>query len=354
LLFVFNGVFLYHLTKQLTNQENIAFVATVAYSWSPASIFFSALYSESIYLMLSFLGMLVLYRRSNAPINRIFSVFMFAFAYLARANGILNFGFVAFRNAEYIASLITNKPYPTLEITFNVVYEGLFLFLEYMIFILPVKFFEWNTLQKFCPISLTQFCSSNSRISELFLSPNKCFYPNETDDLPWCRSYSFITPVPCYYSHIQQKFWGVRLFGHWHIRKLPFFLIASPTLALNFYGSYDVLKSVLIHKPLISTLFLNKLFPFAIHSLFISCSAIFVYNVEVITRLTFASTPFIYITIARMIVKKSPTTFSFDNISLYKFFGFRSLSISNMFVLLYVLLYCFIGAISHSNWLPYI
>lgn len=54
--------------------------------------------------------------------------------------------------------------------------------------------------------------------------------------------------MPSYYSNVQEKYWSVGLFGYWKLKKIPFFLIAAPTLGFVFYGALSLLINFLIDK----------------------------------------------------------------------------------------------------------
>ena len=85
-------IYLYKLTMILFNNNNPLAVSTILlYSLNPANIFFSAVYSESLFSMLTFSSIYCLYA------NRfLFSVVLVFSSCLCRSNGILNFGYIAY------------------------------------------------------------------------------------------------------------------------------------------------------------------------------------------------------------------------------------------------------------------
>ena len=167
--------------------------------------------------------------------------------------------------------------------------------------------------------------------------------------------------LPPYYSHIQKKYWRVEFFGHWKFRKLPFFMVAGPTLFIVFYGSIKLFSGILKRKSRLPQLSDSILVPFAVHSLLLSFLSLTIYNVEVCTRLIYSSSPFIYIIIARIILDRTTNIITPKNYfinGIFSFFPLLSLYngfLNVTFVLLtYLLGYCFIGIIMHVKWLPYI
>uniref|UniRef100_A0A914KTU9 GPI mannosyltransferase 2 n=1 Tax=Meloidogyne incognita TaxID=6306 RepID=A0A914KTU9_MELIC len=99
-LFVINGMLLFRLTLFL-NGGNIkeSILAVYLHCWCPASIFYSSLYSESIYQTFTFLGLLLIYSPTtniSSRLNLLFASAIFSLAYLTRSNGLTNIGFIGF------------------------------------------------------------------------------------------------------------------------------------------------------------------------------------------------------------------------------------------------------------------
>jgi hypothetical protein len=66
--------------------------------------------------------------------------------------------------------------------------------------------------------------------------------PGNLENLTWCnpnRDPAIL--FPSFYEHVQEKYWGVGLFGYWEFRKIPLFLVAAPTIGFIFYGAFDFL-----------------------------------------------------------------------------------------------------------------
>jgi Gpi18-like mannosyltransferase len=82
ILFIINGYLLYRLVTLITEKERLARTAVLVFSWSPASIFFSSLYSESLYFSFTLAALIHLYQRPDDRWNQLFSSFIFSFAYL--------------------------------------------------------------------------------------------------------------------------------------------------------------------------------------------------------------------------------------------------------------------------------
>lgn len=94
-MFVVNGVLLFKLCLLLTKNAKESLIAVYIYCFNPASIFFSSLYTETVYFFFVLMGLIVLNKDSDLlrfPV----AACIFAFAYLTRANGFLNIGYIAF------------------------------------------------------------------------------------------------------------------------------------------------------------------------------------------------------------------------------------------------------------------
>lgn len=54
--------------------------------------------------------------------------------------------------------------------------------------------------------------------------------------------YPFWIPLPSFYAAVQQKYWNVKSFGYWKLKKIPCFLMALPAVLIVFYGCYRELR----------------------------------------------------------------------------------------------------------------
>lgn len=89
ILFNTASIYLYKLTMILFNQNrSIATLACLFFSFNPASIFFSAAYSESLFSTLTFASVYYLYSEKFIP-----SLFLLFLSCFARSNGVLNCGY---------------------------------------------------------------------------------------------------------------------------------------------------------------------------------------------------------------------------------------------------------------------
>lgn len=183
--------------------------------------------------------------------------------------------------------------------------------------------------------------------------------PGDLSNLSWCNSKAFSVLFPSYYSVVQNKYWDVGFMGYWQFRKIPFFLMASPTLIFIFYGFFDLLCDLTLDRRKLEEVISDKslVIPFGVHSLFIAFAGIFVYNVEVSTRLLYSSSPFIYIVLARIMSRQTPRIKVPEDLlipPLPFLFNYALVRPLHFLMLSYLLGYFTIGTMMHVNWLPYV
>jgi len=93
--FIYPSYGLFRLGRIVLGQEKraIAYVAAVLFCYNPASIFFSAAYTESLFALLTFSGLTELYQDRDLK-----ATLYFAGASLTRSNGIFLIGFLLYKH----------------------------------------------------------------------------------------------------------------------------------------------------------------------------------------------------------------------------------------------------------------
>ncbi|KAK6010642.1 hypothetical protein OSTOST_24304, partial [Ostertagia ostertagi] len=95
--FLIAAALLYRIVLRVSRSVKQAIIAVLLFSANPASIFFSAAYTESLYCMLTFAGICVLLEdRPSFFIRYLGSLLCFGLAYATRSNGLINIGYVGF------------------------------------------------------------------------------------------------------------------------------------------------------------------------------------------------------------------------------------------------------------------
>ena len=98
-LFVNTCKIFYELSKSVLQDCNLAYMSTVLFCFNPASIFFSASYSESIFSFCT-LSALLNYEKGGGYVAPI----LFGLGGAARSNGLINLGFVIYHKLRHGAA----------------------------------------------------------------------------------------------------------------------------------------------------------------------------------------------------------------------------------------------------------
>ena len=186
-------VLLYLLTIDLTHHNLLSLLSSALFCITPASVFMSAVYTESVFVCLSFAGMLCLQR------SRTFSAsIFFSLASATRSNGMVLAGFIIYHHA------MTLLHRPDCRIVLHTIAK---LSIQVAVVFLPFSLFQ--------AYGYFRFCSSVS-----------------LDDAPvWC-SYT----VPHSYSSIQAHYWGLGFLSYYQWKQLPNFLLCSPMVLMVGYS----------------------------------------------------------------------------------------------------------------------
>ncbi|VDN19228.1 unnamed protein product, partial [Gongylonema pulchrum] len=354
-VFILCGQLLYALCLLLTKSIKVALIASIIFSLNPASIFFSAIYSEGIYMLFTLSAMFTLYADPGLPfIRHVVAALLFSFAFATRLNPASIFFSAIYSEGIYmlftLSAMFTLYADPGLPFIRHVVAALLFSFafatrsngilnFGYIMFQLLVETIYSASLRKYiwqrdCGTVMlkvlphgtrthNRFCSSNATSnSSTELLPdsvrqyaveNNLVLPDDLKKPIWCKQKrSMLNPMPVFYVHIQKKYWQVEPFGYWQLKKLPCFLMASPVVFFVAYGSLVELNRL---RTLRGSLFVAlwyslqdpcSLIPFLVHSLLLTALALVLYNVEVLTRITFSSSPFIYLVLAQYMDHRTP------------------------------------------------
>uniref|UniRef100_A0A915DDD6 GPI mannosyltransferase 2 n=1 Tax=Ditylenchus dipsaci TaxID=166011 RepID=A0A915DDD6_9BILA len=227
IIFVVNGLLLFRLAYILTGSLKEAIISVYIFCWSPASIFFSAVYSESLYMLFTFSAILFLQYEPNNRVRQILVSFILSFAFLTRSNGLTNIGYIGFHiMLEVVLRKSSDGKLEFEELNLNFflkVFSKLpFLLLCFCIMVLPLRLFGFTVEEKFCTTSAAY---QDERVVDYIQNANVSFVlPGNVGNMTWCsKDKDPAILMPAYYTEVQEKYWGVSLFGYWRLRKIPFF-----------------------------------------------------------------------------------------------------------------------------------
>ncbi|KAK6056087.1 mannosyltransferase [Cooperia oncophora] len=301
--FLIAAVLLYRIVLRVSRSVKQAVIAVLIFSANPASIFFSAAYTESLYCMLTFAGICVLLEdRPSFFIRYLGSLLCFGLAYATRSNGLINIGYVGFFCLiDFLLNVDHEHPRRRrviLRRPITVIISRATAFIMRMILAvlsIALPIFVHGRRQQIA------FCSQSSASSvpstlQRFATEHQLVTVGRTDVIDWCKSL-------------------------WH-------LLAE--------GGDHV--------------------PYTLHAMFMALGALFVYNAEVLTRMLFSSSPFPYLVLARWISDITPQVrlsdlFVPQPLPFLTYFCRRGLP--EFLLYLYLMVYLIFGTTMHAMWLPF-
>ncbi|XP_057449100.1 uncharacterized protein LOC130740483 [Lotus japonicus] len=204
LAFVLAALFLYRLSITILKDPEVALRATILFCFNPASIFYSSIYSESLYALLSFEGLYYFVSGGN---NK--AVLLLALSGCARSNGVLNAGYLCFQTMHRAYHAIFQKKRVALAL--QIVTVG----------------------------ALRSACIFAPFIAfQAYGYYNMCVGHSPDEIRPWCKA-----RVPLLYNYIQSRYWNVGFLRYFQLKQLPNFLLASPMLSLALCSIVHFAKS---------------------------------------------------------------------------------------------------------------
>ncbi|KYN23089.1 PREDICTED: GPI mannosyltransferase 2 [Trachymyrmex cornetzi] len=367
--FVKSAIIFYDLTESVFQNTITAYKAAILYCINPASIFFSALYSESMFAYLTFYIML----GSIKCMSNIY--FPLALSTLVRSNGIINIGFpIYFRlknlcNSERIETY--GRKHNVLSILWHILklmkLNNYFIILSIIIkSLFPFVLLQLYNYMKFCistfdksllPVHILQYAVENNLI-----------LAGKTNSI-WCNA-----SVPLAYSYVQKTYWNVGFLRYYQFKQIPNFVLALPILyitlqcikefaseyrdelyLLGFFDSKAKSENIKVKK------YPSSMFFFVIHGLFLTMFCLFFVHIQISTRLLASATPLIYwycaLTMSHKCTNHIDLQYESDEnmCSKWKVFFLyqKRYTLQDKFILFYFIGYTIVGCFMFSNFLPW-
>ena len=277
--FVLNTIFfviavfaIHRLTLVLIDPSGeFAFKTVGRFIVSPATVFFLATYTESMFAALTFTSLLMIHQ------NQVFTgSILIALSTLTRSNGLITIGFLF----HHLVLLYVNGRIGNLQFLFKVI---------------------MSTVVTIFPFFYYQF---------IYIKATYCGFDYDKSKWSFCHaSRDWETP----YNYLQSRYWKQGFLNYWKLKQIPNFILAMPIILVIVITS---ITWILINKKLTSNLGFVPLkgkqdeetrenprenfwkckfmVPFIFHGLFLVIYGLFFTHVQVITRLICSSTPLIY------------------------------------------------------------
>ncbi|KAI3890646.1 hypothetical protein MKW92_014172 [Papaver armeniacum] len=202
--FLLSAIYFYRLSVIILKDRKAAFRASILFCFNPASIFYSSIYTESLYSLFSLGGVYHLLSGGNT-----IAVLLFALSGAARSNGVLNAGYICFQALHRAYDAIVQKKRIGLAVM-TLIGGAL------------------RSLCIFAPFVAFQAYGYHNLCRGLI-----------SDEIrPWCKA-----RVPFLYDFLQGHYWGVGFLKYFQLKQLPNFLLASPILSLALCSVAHYVKS---------------------------------------------------------------------------------------------------------------
>ncbi|XP_046643668.1 GPI mannosyltransferase 2-like isoform X2 [Daphnia pulicaria] len=335
--FIIAAYFLFLITDKLFNNSNFALQTWKLFCISPATIFFLAPYSESLFSALTFGGIYncIEYKFLTASI-------FFAGSGLTRSNGLVNIGFLL---------------YFAVKKTFSTKWKGVPTLVAKIVISVIITVFPFLCYQYY---AFTLFCFHKPHrlptvIHNYLVDRN---FTVRGERIPqWCEQ-----SIPFSYSVIQSQYWNVGFLRYFEWKQLPNFLLAAPILCLVFlyslmyvkqnfhivshYNSFTSGRSQISHP-----IFRPAACVFAAHSIFLGLFTFFFAHVQISTRLIGSSCPAVYWMMTWMMDGKLASKRNL--MEQWNPLRQKNLSTAGKCVRFYCLSYVVIGTVMFVNHLPW-
>ncbi|QQP32468.1 GPI mannosyltransferase 2 [Caligus rogercresseyi] len=259
--FVLAALVLFELSRKVLKDEYLAYKASLFFCINPASIFFSAAYSESLYSLTSFYAMLKIERSFKLQVS-----LLLLFPSATRANGFLNVGFSLYKMANILGDALVPA------------------FFSLLLGIFPFVFTQWYAFMNFCRLTKSDRNTSRAIIDYARFNPELKL---PSDD-----------PQP-----------GALISSPFHIptcRKpigTPIFILIMGQ-GLRFLQRHRSYSKKLGLTPFVESIDLNRLlasgnlpkeaFVYVIHSLALGAFCALFVHIQVSTRILCSSCPILY------------------------------------------------------------
>lgn len=325
----FNTYVLYKLGLKYHLTPNHALWSSILYIINPATIFFLAPYSETLFLFSQLLGHY--YLKSD---KIFYSYLCFALGSIIRSNGIISFGFICY----YYLQKIYQKKTWIIPIHY------------FILFFLPFFLSQYYQYKEYC------FEKSIPNELQIYGINENLPMPLTNFSSPWC-----LKTLPLSYQYVQKTYWNVGFLNYWQLKQIPNFFLALPIFIFLIKFLRNWLNIIIkngLWKNKFTYLFLNKspskiniwfiekdIFPHIIYTIFLSLFALFFMHIQVTTRFLFSSGPFLYLIFADQIKQ-----YNILNGNLRKIFYLFN---HQTFLFYYFFLYVIIGICLFSNFLPW-
>lgn len=319
--FIMSYYILKNIMLQLGYKQSYINIVCQCYALNPASIFYTTIYTESLYTMVSWLGFLLYLTKHY----KIYSVVPFMLASFIRSNGSFNLIFIFI---IWITKIY--KHFSIINIKENISNYYLFYsFIETCLvglgILLPTLLWNYYAYYQLCIQSKINMDFIIYEEVNVSIYNNIISIDSDTNNII-CMNRNIIPKV---YSYLQSKYWNIGFLNYYELKQIPNFIIALPIILISIY-IINILKSKQ------SLVKIELLYPFIIHLYCILLIGSLYAHVQILTRLICSSSPIIYITMAEIIMNYNTYHIYYHN-----------------YLYIYLYLYIVLGILLYPNYYPW-
>ncbi|XP_005529737.1 PREDICTED: GPI mannosyltransferase 2 [Pseudopodoces humilis] len=372
------------LGRAVLRQPRQAFLAALLFSVSPAGVFMAAAYSESAFAFLAFSAM-----RQLEQGHSWLGTLLFSLASGARANGLLNAGFVLYARGKRFAlrlQLGSASPRRLPWLGKQLLSLASSAALECAGIFLPFALFQYYAYVRFCGPGADLGQAIPEPLLQLARDKGYRVAGVAGEKPPWCSQ-----RFPVVYSYIQDTYWNVGFLRYFELRQIPNFLLALPVTLLGSWAAWTYISTNPWH---CLTLGLERskseergkardgfcgpdVFVYVVHSTALLVFGFSCMHVQVLTRFLGSSSPILYWFAAYLLQEHEPLLWSTgtdnptsgkpllgkppssqgkgtsDNPVVRLLLNWRSITPLSKSILGFFLGYWLLGLILHCNFLPW-
>ncbi|XP_062996545.1 GPI mannosyltransferase 2 isoform X2 [Elgaria multicarinata webbii] len=233
-----NGLFsvlaswtLYELSCVVLQCRKKAFLSAVLFCLTPANVFMTAAYSESMFALLVFAAMWQLEKK-----QRWASTLLFSLATGVRSNGLINAGFLLYSEMKHFASQLqarTGTGVRPLQNLAQFLNWAVSLVVMVASVFLPFALFQFFAYLRFCNPNASPVHAVPEPLLKLAVDKGYRVATSDGEESPWCS-----WDLPVLYTYIQDAYWNVGFLRYFELKQIPNFLLAAPAIVLGSWAAW--------------------------------------------------------------------------------------------------------------------
>ncbi|XP_074659807.1 GPI alpha-1,6-mannosyltransferase 2-like [Tubulanus polymorphus] len=364
-VFVKSAGLLRSLGVRVLGDRDLAERAVVMFCFNPASVFMSASYSESLFFYLTLRGLLLVESPGSSGVA---GPLILGLSTATRSNGLVNGGYVAYRNFETLLRSITART-KIGAVAKTIIWISIRSSFGLLLVAIPWGLFQFYAYNIYCFDDGAAKLDIDDRI--LRYGHERSYKMPPSFSL-WCYD-----KIPVSYSYVQDVHWDVGFLRYYRFEQIPNFILATPVIVLSicliwdyaqrrtrYFLTFGIQGDASTAKKktdvtVFKEFYADACYPYVVHLLFLLSFGIFFMHIQVLTRFLFSSCPVLYWYIAR--VTRSPPTRKTSEKNketqlkgiIQQITHWNKNNFKTKLIFIYAIIYITIGTALHVNFLPW-